>query len=250
MTHRQKLTLLPPPTNVPRRRKPKRPNPTKPPKEAAEASVLADDKFFFDQLEKRRPPEQDSEEIEMLRPKNPMPRKEVGFVHKDDKKKNEKQNDYETYDDVDEEGVDTDNTDDTDQQNDYGTDNDREEVMNEHSSSEVNYANFHRKEQHLNKDGTRTVDVSGSTVICKDHPTHSQHKTEAPSEVEAPSNSEHVPQEVPSRRYRIKRKRNETKKFTTPEQLYAEIEKILEQKRKSRSKKDDFYELRIQPPKY
>lgn len=235
------FTVLPPRTNIPRRRKPKRPVTTNPPKEAAEASDLADDKFFFDQLEKRRPPKQDSDEIEMLQPKNPKPRKEVGFVHKDDRKKNEKQNDYETYEDVNEEKVYTDYT---DQQGDYGIDNDQDEIMNDHSSTEANYENFRMKEQHLHKDGTRTVNEGGTTVICKDHIIHTH------QEADVPSVAEQKPQEVPSRRHRLKRKRNETKKFGTPEQLYAEIERILEQKRKNHSKKDDFYELRIQPLKH
>lgn len=235
------LFLLSPPTNIPRRRKP-RPTvtPTPPPREAGEAFDLADDRFFFDQLEKTRPPKLNSDEAEILPPRNPMPRKEVGFVHKDDKKKNEKQYDYETYDDNNEENGDSA----IDQEEDDANDSNQDKIPSEHTRIEMNNRNKNMKQQQLGNDDTLTLNIDGTTVLCKEKPTYTPHEDVEPLDADQTS------EEGPKRKYRIKQKKNDTKNFFTREQLYAEIDRILQQKKRNRDKKDDFYELRIHRPKY
>lgn len=324
---KRKLTLLPPPTGVPGRRKPKPARPSF--AEADEASDLADDKYFFEQLEKRKPPKQDSREVEQLHPKNPNPRKEVDFIHRGGRGGPEKQRspdnqrtsaserkrvlrrekapeqrrvpelkkapaqkkpavnpsrtpaktvEYEIYYDEPDE---TDNgTDGPDDVVDTGAEADDDadggggggptrgvegsEVegpeieggedegpiidndyipKNIHSSSEVNYEDYITRETHSGNDGSRRLGNGGRRVkVCREHIIPPKRKQ---GQVVVDETRE--PVDVSTRRIPIKRKRNDTKKFTTPEQLYAEIERILEQKQRNRSKKDDLYELRIRP---
>lgn len=223
---RSKLTILPSPTKQPRRQKPKRPVTTPPPIEAGEASDLADDTFFFKRLKERTPPKQDNDEVEVIYPDdNSKSRKEEQNLHKDEKEINEKGEDYDTYYDNDEKSV---GDDDTNQEEDY-------DYETENEQHKLNYGTFHMKQQNLGKDSVETVHVEESS-ICKDHL--------KPACVQ--SKAERVLEESSPRKYGIKQKRNDVKNFATPEQLYAEIQKILEQKRKNRRKNDDFYELRIQ----
>lgn len=216
--------------------------------EASELDDLANDQYFYEQLEKNRPPTESSIEVEHAPDRRPNVNRDVTFLHGSGKKRRKNRpklaNIYEPHSQI---GA----VRDEDVYGDYG------EMVLPHRDVEM-HDTFERNthESHVHTPSQYSYDGDGRTQTRKRRPKCNEHNPLKKNRLTIDQNTYNQPGTVFVHRPQSKKKFEKimvTKKLSGPEELHAEIDRIFQRKNKNYSKPGHskaHWELRIMPQRY